>query len=75
MNVWEMPDKQEKFDEIYRYQKWCDEDEAERYPKFEVACRDAIAVKIEPAIWYYNRGERNEAARYYEEARALSGGR
>ena len=54
VSQWEMPDYDEAFQEIDSFQDWCNEDKASRYGQFEQACRDAIALKIEPAIWYYN---------------------
>ena len=54
ISQWDMPDYYKKFHEINRFQKWCGKDKANRYGQFAVACRDAIAMKIEPAIWYYN---------------------
>ena len=54
VSQWEMPDYEENFQEIDRLQDWCSDAPASRYGKFEEACRDAIAMKIEPAIWFYN---------------------
>lgn len=54
VSMWEMPDYEERFHEIDEFQDWCEEDKTNRYARFETACRDAIKMKIEPAIWYYN---------------------
>ena len=54
VSQWKMPEYEERFFEIDRLQDWCNEDKANRYKDFEGACREAIKMKIEPAIWYYN---------------------
>ena len=52
--MWKMPNFGEKFLEIDRLQEWCGEKPEERYPDFERAARDAIDLRFEPAVWYYN---------------------
>ncbi len=54
VSQWKMPDFEERFEYIDSFQNWCNEDKANRYGQFENACREAIALKIEPAIWFYN---------------------
>ncbi len=54
VSMWEMPDYEAKFKEIDDFQDWCNEDKAGRYDRFEVVCRDAINLRIEPAVWHYN---------------------
>ncbi|MCQ2395166.1 MAG: hypothetical protein MJ249_12860 [Kiritimatiellae bacterium] len=54
VSMWKMPNYGEKFLEIDQLQDWCNENPKERYPKFERAAREAIDLRIEPAVWYYN---------------------
>lgn len=54
VSQWAMPDLEERFFEIDELQDWCEEDPENRYAQFEEACRDAIAMKMEPAVWFYN---------------------
>lgn len=54
VSMWDMPDYAKRFFEIDAFQDWCNEDKKARYGEFEKACREAIALKIEPPIWYYN---------------------
>jgi hypothetical protein len=54
VSQWDMPDYEKRFFEIDKLQDWCGEDKPNRYGKFESLCREAIGMKIEPAIWYYN---------------------
>ena len=54
VSMWKMPNYGEKFQEIDRLQDWCAEKPKERYTRFERAVREAIDLRIEPAVWYYN---------------------
>lgn len=54
VSQWDMPDYEKRFFEIDKLQDWCGEDKSNRYGKFESLCREAVGMKIEPAIWYYN---------------------
>lgn len=54
VSQWDMPDYEKRFFEIDKLQDWCGEDKPNRYGKFESLCREAVGMKIEPAIWYYN---------------------
>lgn len=54
VSMWKMPNYGERFLEIDRFQNWCNENPKERYPRFELAAREAIDLRIEPAVWYYN---------------------
>ena len=54
VSMWKMPNYGEKFQEIDRFQDWCSEKPQERYPQFECAVREAIGLRIEPAVWFYN---------------------
>lgn len=55
ISCWEMPQFAKRFHEIDYYQdnKW-DKNSAESLSVFEKLVRGAIAMKIEPAGWYYN---------------------
>ena len=75
VSMWDMPDYAKRFFEIDAFQDWCNEDKKARYGEFEKACRDAIELKIEPPIWYYNlacalavQGKRDEAFDALEQA-------
>ena len=75
VSMWKMPSLAERFFEIDRFQDWCSENKQERYPQFEDACREALSLKIEPAIWYYNlacsqavQGKKDEAIESLEKA-------
>ena len=54
VSMWKMPNYGEKFLEIDRLQGWCAVKPEERYSQFEEAVREAIYLRIEPAVWYYN---------------------
>ena len=54
VSMWKMPNYGEKFLEIDRLQGWCAVKPEERYSQFESAVREAIYLRIEPAVWYYN---------------------
>ena len=75
ISMWDMPDCAKRFFEIDALQDWCNEDKLRRYQKFEEACREAIAMKMEPPVWYYNlacalavQGKRDEAFDALEQA-------
>ena len=75
VSMWKMPSFAERFFEIDSFQDWCGENKQERYPQFEEACRVAVSLKIEPAIWYYNlacaqavQGKKDEAIENLEKA-------
>lgn len=75
ISMWDMPDCARRFFEIDALQDWCEEDKSRRYQKFEEACREAIAMKMEPPVWYYNlacalavQGKRDEAFDALEQA-------
>lgn len=81
VSMWKMPNYGEKFLEIDRLQDWCAEKPEERYPRFESAVREAIDLRIEPAVWYYNlacalavQGKKNEAFEALEQAVAAGYG-
>ena len=54
VSMWEMPEYEDRFFEIDRLWVWCSEDKAARYGFSKEAVLEAIDMKIEPAIWYYN---------------------
>ena len=54
VSQWEMPDYRDRFLVLDEIQDWCNEDPASRYGQFEECCRDAVATKMEPAVWFYN---------------------
>ena len=75
ISMWDMPDCAKRFFEIDALQDWCNEDKKARYGEFEEACREAIAMKMEPPVWYYNlacalavQGKRDEAFDALEQA-------
>ena len=75
ISMWDMPDCARRFFEIDALQDWCNEDKKARYGEFEEACREAIAMKMEPPVWYYNlacalavQGKRDEAFDALEQA-------
>ena len=75
VSMWDMPDYAKRFFEIDAFQDWCNEDKKARYGEFEQACREAIAMKIEPPVWYYNlactlavQGKQEDAIEALEQA-------
>ena len=75
VSMWDMPDCAKRFFEIDAFQDWCNEDKKARYGEFEEVCREAIAMKMEPPVWYYNlacalavQGKRDEAFDALEQA-------
>lgn len=73
--MWDMPDCAKRFFEIDALQDWCNGDKPCRHQKFEEVCREAIAMKMEPPVWYYNlacaltvQGKRDEAFDALEQA-------
>ena len=75
VSMWDMPDFAKRFFEIDAFQDWCNEDKKARYGEFEQVCREAIAMKIEPPLWYYNlacalavQDKREEAIEALEQA-------
>ena len=75
VSQWDMPAYEKRFFEIDKLQDWCNDDKPKRYGKFEELCREAIGMKIEPAIWHYNlacalsvQGKTDEAFEALEQA-------
>lgn len=81
VSMWKMPGFSEKLRDIEKFQEWCNENPIERYQYFERAVRDAIGLRIEPAVWYYNlacvlavQGKRDVAFEALEQAAAAGCG-
>lgn len=81
ISMWKMPNYGETFLEIDRTQNWAEEEPKERYPRFEEVVREAIDLRIEPAVWYYNlacalavQGKTDAAFEAFEQAVAAGYG-
>lgn len=77
ISMWDMPKCAKTFFEIDSLQGWCNDDPPKRYGHFEKACKQAIDLRIEPPIWYYNlacacavQGKTNAAFEALEQATA-----
>ena len=75
VSMWKMPDFTRKFLEIDGTQRWWEKDKKNRYYPFSTACLNAIGMRIEPPVWFYNlacaravNGQHEEAVEALEKA-------
>lgn len=81
VSMWKMPDLTRKFLEIDGTQQWWEKDKKNRYYPFSTACLNAIGMRIEPPVWFYNlacaravNGQHEEAVEALEKAVAAGYG-